>query len=105
MTLPFFIFYISTKLMNTSETVEKDEFENRILPHTFIFWFVLLGEIKFSSGRLIRWLFDQILCYEAYIPPAPLLSEGILGSPGENFPYIVDHAVEQPLDVNLDPPS
>src|SRR5512136_1505926 len=37
-------------------------------------------------------------------PLSPLLSEGILGSPGEKFPYIVDHAVEQPLDVNLNPP-
>jgi hypothetical protein len=41
---------------------------------------------------------------ETYFFLAPFLGKCILDSPGENFPYIVDHAVEQPLDVNLDPP-
>ncbi len=36
--------------------------------------------------------------------PFLLLSEGIIGSMGENFPYVMDHTVEQPLDVNLNPP-
>ena len=70
-----------------------------------IFRFVLLGEFKFSSGGRIRQLFDYILRYETYCPFAPLLSEGIPRSPGENLPYIVDHTVEQPLNVHLDPPS
>jgi len=59
-----------------------------------IFGFVLLGEVNFSSVGWIRRLFDQILRYEAYFPLAPLLSECILGSPGQKFPYVVDHAVE-----------
>ncbi len=94
----------SEEIRTSSETVEKDEFANRILPHTCIFRIFLLGEIKFSLVGRIRRCFDQILGYEAYFPLAPLLSECILGPPGENFPYIVDHAVEQPLDVDFDPP-
>ena len=90
--------------MISTETVEKDEFANRVLPHSCIFWFVLLDEIKFSSVGWIRRLFDHILWDEVYFSLVSLLSECILGSPGENFPYIVDHAVEQPLDVNPDPP-
>ena len=91
-------------LRTPSETVEKDEFANRVLPHSCILWFVLLGEIKFSSVERIRRFFDQILWYEAYFPLAALLSECILGSAGQKFSYVVDHAVEQPLDVDLDPP-
>jgi hypothetical protein len=60
----------------------------------FIFGFVLLDEINFSSVGWIRRLFDQILRYKAYFPLSPLLSECILGSPGQKFPYVVDHAVE-----------
>ena len=67
--------------------------------------FVLLGEVNFSSEGWIRRLFGQILCYEAYFPLAPLLSECILGAPGQKFPYVVNHAIEQPLYVDLDLPS
>ena len=36
----------------SSETVEKDEFGNRVLPYPLLFKFVLLGKINFSSvGR------------------------------------------------------
>ena len=69
-----------------------------------IFRLVLLGVIKFSSVGRIKQFFDQILRYETYSPFVPLLSEGIPRSPGEDLPYIVDHTVEQPLNVHLDPP-
>ncbi len=43
---------MSGVLLNTSETVEKDEFGNRVFPYPLLFKFVLLGKINFSSvGR------------------------------------------------------
>lgn len=51
-----------------------------------------------------RRLFDQILWYDAYFPFIPLLSECILGPLGQKFPYVVNQAVQVPLNGDLDLP-
>jgi len=50
-------------------------------------------------------LLSESCATKAYCFLGPLLAKCILESKVEDFSYIVNHAVEQPLDVNLDLPS